>query len=108
MKNCCDHMAELKKIQEYVEQHNIKPSDCLYHTQRSVKNKKGQMAGKIRVLVTKSDGRARAEYICPECGNYGYVEAEWKRPFSVRCEKCQAKIGVPKMKNEAKRQLKGQ
>ena len=96
----------MKKIQEYVQQNGIKPSDCLYHTQRTVKNKKGDPAGTIRVLATK-DGKARAEYICPECKNYGYVETEWKKPFSVRCEKCGTKIGVPKMKAEAKRELKG-
>lgn len=100
-------MHELKKIQEFVEKNGINPSQCIYHTQRSMKNRSGQIAGKIRVLVPK-DGRARAEYVCPECGSYGYQETEWKRPFSVRCEKCGAKISVPKMKDEAKREFKGQ
>lgn len=98
---------ELKKIQEYVQKNSINPSGCLYHTQRGIKNKKGEVTGKLRVLVPKTDGKARVEYICPECGAYGYQEAEWKRPFYVKCEKCQAKIGVPKMKAEAKRDLKG-
>ena len=100
-------MTELTKIQEFVEKNSINPSECIYHTQRTVKNKKGQATGKIRLLVPKSDGRARAEYICPECGSYGYQETEWKRPFYVKCQKCGAKISVPKMKAEAKRELKG-
>ncbi len=98
---------ELKKIQEYVQKNNINPSECLYHTQRSIKNKKGEVTGKLRVLVPKTDGKARTEYICPECGAYGYQETEWKRPFYFKCEKCQAKKGVPKMKAEAKSELKG-
>lgn len=97
---------ELEKIQEYAVKNRILPSDCLYHTQRTVKNKKGEAAGKIRILVPKADGIARAEYVCPECGSYGYQETEWKRPFSVRCGKCGAKISVPKMKGEAKREFK--
>ena len=97
---------ELKKIQEYVDKNNITPSTCLYHTQRTTKNKKGEMTGKIRVLATK-DNVARVEYICPECTSYGYQEVEWKRPFYVKCEKCGTKLGVPKMKDEAKREFKG-
>lgn len=101
-------MPELKKIQEYIVKHNIKPSDCLYHTQRTVKNSKKEPSGKIRVLVPKSDGKARAEYICPECGFYGYTETEWKRPFFVKCEKCGFKISVPKMRGKAKKEFKAE
>lgn len=99
-------MTDFSKIQKFVESNGIQPSQCLYHTQRSVKNKKGEVTGKIRVLAT-NDSKARAEYVCPECSSYGYQETEWKKPFSVKCEKCGAKISVPKMKAEAKRDLKG-
>lgn len=99
-------MPELKKIQEFIVKNNILPKDCLYHTNRTAKNSRKQPTGKIRVLVPKSDGKARAEYICPECGFYGYTETEWKRPFSVKCEKCGFKISVPKMRQEAKKELK--
>jgi len=96
----------LKKIQEFILKSGIKPTDCAYHTWRSVKNKQGKEAGKIRVLVLKSDNIARVEYICPECEHYGYVETEWRRPFYVRCEKCNFKISVPKMREEFKREQK--
>ncbi|MFH0832312.1 MAG: hypothetical protein V1900_01135 [Candidatus Aenigmatarchaeota archaeon] len=96
----------MDKIQKFVAEKKILPSQCLYHTNRSSKNKKGEITGQTRVLVLKSDNLARVEYVCPECKHCGYIEQEWKRPFSTKCEKCGAKISVPKMKDEAKREMK--
>ena len=98
---------ELKKIQEFVVANGIKPRDCLYHTFRDAKNKKMEAKGKIRVLATK-DNVARAEYICPECGHYAYTEQEWKRPFYVKCEKCGFRLGIPKMRQEFKKEQKAE
>ncbi|NOZ81924.1 MAG: hypothetical protein GXO63_02120 [Candidatus Micrarchaeota archaeon] len=80
-------------ISEFIEKNGIKPSDCKYHTLRSLENN-----GKVRVLVLKSDSVARTEYICPGCSHHGYTEKEWRRPFSVKCEKCGFLIRVPKLK----------
>ena len=99
---------ELKKIQEFVAEKGLKPSDCLYHTYRNSKNSKNEPTGKIRVLVPKSDSIARVEYICPECGHYAYTEQELKRPFSLKCEKCGFRITVPKMKQEFKKEQKAE
>ncbi|MBI2970810.1 MAG: hypothetical protein HYY37_00145 [Candidatus Aenigmarchaeota archaeon] len=96
----------MSKIQDYVSQHNVKPSDCLYHTQRTAKNAKGEPTGRIRVLVPKETGMALVEYTCPECGHADFTEQEWKRPFYLRCAKCNAKVSVPKMRDEAKRETK--
>ncbi|MDI6720987.1 MAG: hypothetical protein QMD85_01260 [Candidatus Aenigmarchaeota archaeon] len=96
----------MSKIDDYIRENAVKPSDCLYHTNRTVRNKKNQMTGKMRVLAPKSDGIARVEYKCPECLNEGYLEQEWKRPFSVNCQKCKTKITVPKMKDQAKKEMK--
>ncbi len=95
---------EMKRISEFVEKHKILPSACLYHTWRDMSGKKGK--GKIRVLVWKGDQKARTEYICPDCGKYGYQETEWERPFSIKCEHCGAKISVPKLKQQFKREMK--
>ena len=95
----------VSKIQQYVIENNILAKECLYHTNRSIKNSKKQIAGKIRVLVSK-DNIARVEYTCPECKHEAYIEQEWKRPFSLRCAKCNFKITVPKMKDAAKKELK--
>ena len=99
-------MAEFKRIDAFVAEKNIVPRDCLYHTWRNLKNSKKQETGKIRVLVWKNDNVARVEYICPECGKYGYSESEWKRPFATKCEHCSFKITVPKMRDEFKREQK--
>jgi len=96
------------KIDDFIKQNSIKPSDCLYHTNRDVKNKKGVAGGKMRVLAPKSDSIARVEYKCPECLSEGYIEQKWERPFSIKCEKCGVKIGVPKMKEQAKKELKAE
>jgi DNA-directed RNA polymerase subunit RPC12/RpoP len=96
----------MSEIEKYIQENNIKPSDCLYHTTRNSKNRKGGVAGRIRVLVSKADSIARCEYMCPECEHESYTEQEWKRPFSVRCENCGFRISVPKMKQEFKRETR--
>lgn len=97
----------MSKIDDFVKQNNIKPSDCLYHTNRTAMNKAGATAGRIRVLVPKSDSIARCEYVCPECTHSSYDEQPWKRPFSIKCEKCGYRINVPKMKQQFKKEMKG-
>jgi len=95
-------MAEIKftKIDALVKEKKITPRDSLYHTMRHVGS------GKIRVLALKADNIARCEYVCPKCGKYEYSEELWKRPFSVKCVNCGAKISVPKMKQQFKREMK--
>lgn len=95
----------MSTIDAYIAKHKLKPSDCLYHTQRTAKSSKGVPAGKIRVLVPKS-GLAMVEYVCPECMHAGYAEQEWRRPFYVKCSACSYKLSVLKMRDEAKREAK--
>jgi DNA-directed RNA polymerase subunit RPC12/RpoP len=95
-------MTEIKftKIDAIVKEKKITPHDCLYHTTRHMDS------GKIRILALKADNIARCEYICPKCKKYGYSEETWQRPFSIRCSACGAKISVPKMKQQFKREMK--
>jgi len=95
-------MSEIKftKIDALVKEKKITPRDCFYHTTRHMGS------GKIRVLALKADNIARCEYICSKCGKYGYSEGPWQRPFSVKCINCGAKISVPKMKQQFKREMK--
>lgn len=97
-------MSEIKftKIDALVAQKKVTPHDCLYHTTRHIGS------GKMRILALKADGIARCEYICPHCGKYGYSEAPWTRPFSISCSACGAKISVPKMKQQFKREMKAE
>lgn len=97
----------MSKIDDYIKQNSVKPSDCLYHTNRTALNKSGATAGRIRVLALKSDSIARCEYACPECKYEAYAEQPWKRPFSVKCEKCGYRINVPKLKQQFKKEIKG-
>lgn len=96
----------MSKIDDYVRENNVKPSECLYHTNRTTISKAGKPSGNIRVLVAKADSIARTEYTCPECGHSAYDEQEWKRPFSVKCAKCGLRITVPKMKQAFKKEIK--
>ncbi len=96
------------KIQDYVIKNNVKPSDCAYHTWRDVKNSNKEIAGKIRVLVPKGSTTAMVEYTCPECKHTAYKEEPWKRPFSTKCDKCGFKLSVPKLREEAKREMKAE
>lgn len=89
------------KIQELIEKNNIKPSDCIMHTQRRLENN-----GRIRVLVLKGETDAHVEYICPKCRHYGYTKKKWKRPFSIKCENCGNLIRVQKMKTLIKKDTK--
>lgn len=93
------------KIDDFVKQNSLKPKDCLYHTNRSVKGTKN---GSMRVLVSKTDSLARCEYVCPECTHAAYVEQPWKRPFYVKCEKCGFKMSVPRIRDAAKRERKAE
>lgn len=96
----------MSKIQEFIVKNNIRPKECVYHTWRDAKNKQGRATGKIRVLVPPNSETAMVEYTCPECRHTDYAEQPWKRPFYVKCSKCSFKISVPKMKSEAKREMK--
>lgn len=95
------------KIQDYAVKNGLKPSDCVYHTWRDVRNSKKQITGKMRVLVPPKSNTAMVEYKCPECGHEAYAEQEWKRPFSIKCEKCGFRMTVPKLKKEALKDAKG-
>ncbi len=77
-----------------------------YVTNRSLANKAGKDAGKIRVLVKQGSDIAEVDYACPECGFSEHVEPEWKRPFSIRCSKCGANIKIRRLKDEIKKDKK--
>ncbi len=90
------------KIDDIVKSKSITPSDCDYHTRRTLEN-----GGKIRVLRIKGDNINHIEYVCPKCGHEGYVQMEYKPVskaakirFRIECEKCKTKIKVEKMKSK--------
>ena len=99
--SCADKL--MRKIEELIKQLGLRPSDCAYHTWRKIKDEKTGKEGEIRVLVVKGSESAHVEYRCPACGHESYLTKPWRRPFSVRCEKCNYLIRVPRLRDEIKR-----
>ena len=96
----------MAKIESIIKEKKIKPSDCSYHTWRDLSNKKGEITGKVRVLVIKGEEKARVEYKCPYCGNEDYLETQWFKPFSFQCRKCGSTIKILKLREEFKKEQK--
>lgn len=73
-----------------------------YVTNRTIANKAGEEKGKIKMMVKNESDTLEGEYLCAECGNKGKVNQFFKRPISVRCEKCNFLMRVPKLKGKKK------
>ena len=71
---------------------------------RSLKNKKGEEAGRMKILVKTGSEIAETDYKCPECLHEEHATPKWERPFEVTCSKCQFKIKLPKLKEEMKKE----
>jgi peptide subunit release factor 1 (eRF1) len=74
-----------------------------YVTNRTLENRNGEVKGRIKVLVPNDSETAQVDYVCPECGFSAHNEQEWKRPFVVVCSKCGAKLKIPKLKDDIKK-----
>jgi|SRR3989338_8412719 len=75
-----------------------------YITNRPLKDKSGAEKGRIQVLVRANSDRAEGKYTCPECLNQANIDQEWLKPFILVCGKCNAKLKIPKLKDEAKKE----
>jgi hypothetical protein len=73
-----------------------------YMTNRTLVNKAGEEAGKLRAVVRNGSDTAEVDYTCPECAHSEHVETPWKRPFSVKCGKCGFLMRLPKLKGKKK------
>jgi ribosomal protein S27E len=75
-----------------------------YVTNRTFTSKDGvEDAGKIKAFVKTDSDTLEGEYKCPECGNEGKINQIFKRPISVKCDKCGYTIKVPKLKGKKKK-----
>jgi len=77
-----------------------------YITNRTVQNKAGELKGKIAVLVRTGSTTAEYKYTCPECGDARDGQQEFKRPITIRCQKCGYLMKLPKLKDELKKEKK--
>jgi ssDNA-binding Zn-finger/Zn-ribbon topoisomerase 1 len=74
-----------------------------YITTRILKNSSGEEKGKIRIIKFEEEGEAQVNYTCPECLYTENRKETWKKPFSIRCAKCNFLIRVSKLKDEIKK-----
>ena len=58
-----------------------------YITNRELKNSKGEIKGKVRIIKYKEEKLARVKYKCPECGYEGEMKLPFKKPFRFSCQK---------------------
>ncbi|MCD6371774.1 MAG: hypothetical protein J7L39_03595 [Candidatus Aenigmarchaeota archaeon] len=77
-----------------------------YITNRELKNSKGEVKGKVRILKFKEEEFAKAKYKCPECGYEEEKEIPFKKPFIFKCGKCGFKIKVISLRAEIKKERK--
>ena len=77
-----------------------------YITTRELKNKNGQIAGKIRVLKLKENTKATIDFTCPNCRVSDRRESEFKLPFLMECSKCGHPIKLIQLKKEMKKEKK--
>ena len=74
-----------------------------YVTTRSLENSKGEVKGRIRIIVYKGENEANIEYTCPECGFSEKKKEIWKKPFRTKCSNCGYSIKVTSLRAEIKR-----
>jgi transposase-like protein len=83
---------------------DIKPGQFAYLTKRKLVNKEKVETGEI--IMWKEKGQEESQYVmkCPFCGDEheGSVVLV-KRPYRLRCAKCDRSITLPKLQKEAKK-----
>ncbi len=78
-----------------------------YISNRELKNSKGEVKGKVRIIKFKEEETARVKYKCPECGYEGEIRLPFKKPFRFSCQRCGFKMKVISLRTEIKKEIKG-
>ena len=75
-----------------------------YVTNRTFSSKDGiESAGKVKAFVKNDSDTLEGDYVCPECKNEGKINQIFKRPISVKCDKCGHTMKLPKLKGKKKK-----
>lgn len=76
-------------------------------TNRALTSRAGRAeAGRVRAFVKVGGSMLEGDLTCPECGKQSKLSQPYKRPLVFRCHVCGASTGLPRLKDEAKRERK--
>lgn len=78
-----------------------------YISNRELKNSKGEVRGKVRIIKFKEEELARVRYKCPECGYEEEIRLPFKKPFRFSCRRCGFKMKVISLRTEIKKEIRG-
>lgn len=86
---------------------DIKPGEFSYLTRRKLKNAEDEDTGEVFIWKRKSEEESRYLLKCPLCGEEQEGSALFvKRPYRVKCSKCEKSIALPKLVDLAKKERK--
>ena len=87
-----------------------------FMTTRDLKNKDGEVTGKVRIAKMKEENKAMVDLTCPMCGHSEKREEAWEEPFVVGkgankkmypvCSKCGHKVVVLKLRKQIAKEKK--
>lgn len=85
-------------------------------TTRELKNKAGEVKGKVKIMKLAEESDTLVEYTCPECSYTERKKDAWAEPlvsgtgankkFLVKCGKCGHEMKFLKLKKEAAKEMK--
>ena len=77
-----------------------------YITTKPLQNSEGKGTGRIRIIVLKGEDEAHVDYVCPQCGFSEKKNEPWKKPFRMKCTRCNFLIKISSLRAEIKRERK--
>lgn len=86
---------------------DVKPGEFSYLTKRILTNREGEETGKL--FIWKKTGEDEYNYvmICPYCaGEQKGATVFTRRPYRIKCSKCDKSVVIPKLKNAGKKKKK--
>jgi len=83
-------------------------------TTQEIKDRSGEVKGKIKIIKVKEEENAMVDFTCPKCGHQEKSEQPWCEPFVIgekmnrqlfpKCNKCGHIEKVVKLKKAAKKE----
>ncbi|MFQ5887524.1 MAG: hypothetical protein ACE5HY_02375 [Candidatus Hydrothermarchaeales archaeon] len=83
---------------------DVKPGEFSYLTKRLLENKEGEETGEL--FIWRKSGEEEYNYVmlCPYCAEEQKGATIFtRRPYRIRCSKCDKSIVIKRLKDEAKK-----